>query len=820
MIQQVESTFRRLRYWVSRSEWAVRILRLARDKDGLSAKPGLIMIQIDGLGRDQFMNALEKGRLPFLKSLIENEHYHTHSWYSGLPSSTPAVQGELFYGVRTAVPAFQFLDEKTGELRVMFDQATASKVEDKLADQAEGLLINGSSYSNVYTGGAEESHFCASSMGWANFIRNNSNPLRILLVALLNLPSIFRVLSLLVVETALAILDAFRGILSDYNFMKEVRFVPVRVAVCILLRELIGISVKMDIARGLEVIHANLLGFDEQAHRRGPDSLLAHWSLKGIDAAIRRIAAESKHSRFRQYDIWIYSDHGQEKVIPYAKLTGRTIEESVTQAFATIGIEVTTQARVDRNRTTKGRTKLLFHQDESLQNRATKRTEPQKISVAAMGPVGLIHYGENLGDSQKAALAICLTRDHSVPMALFSNDGGTLLAAAGEDCCVDLARKKEWLLGSDHPFLDEVAADLRDLCEHPSSGQLVVLGYRHGIPPVAFPNENGSHAGAGPRETHGFALLPDDTPLPTHEKTHIRPIDLRHAAQHLLGRRSIVEPFYVKSARSERGKHTLRIMTYNVHRCLGMDGKLSPARIARVIAQYAPDIVALQELDVLCSRSSNEDQAHLIAEHLAMDFHFHPAIHLKEERYGDAILTHYPMELVQAEILPGRENTPHLEPRGGLWVRVDVNGEICNVLNTHLGLRPGERSSQVDALLGSDWLGHPDCNGRVIFCGDFNLLPSSKTFKRLTSSLIDTQEVVSGQQPVSTFSSSVPLARIDHILVDPATHVVASNVPSTTLTCVASDHLPLIADIRTSIPSDQATTTDTQTAPTVEMQSR
>jgi endonuclease/exonuclease/phosphatase family metal-dependent hydrolase len=242
-------------------------------------------------------------------------------------------------------------------------------------------------------------------------------------------------------------------------------------------------------------------------------------------------------------------------------------------------------------------------------------------------------------------------------------------------------------------------------------------------------------------------------------------------------------------------------MTYNVHRCLGMDGKLSSARIARVIAQYAPDIVALQELDVFRSRSSNEDQARLIAEHLEMDFHFHPAIHLEEERYGDAILTHYPMELIHAELLPGLEGSPHLEPRGGLWVRIDVNGEPFNVINTHLGLRSTERRNQVDALLGAQWLGHPQCNGRVILCGDFNLLPSSKTFKQLTKVLVDSQEAVINQQPVSTFSSRVPVARIDHILIDSSAHVVATSVPSTALTRVASDHLPLIVDIRTAIPA-------------------
>ena len=80
-----------------------------------------------------------------------------------------------------------------------------------------------------------------------------------------------------------------------------------------------------------------------------------------------------------------------------------------------------------------------------------------------------------------------------------------------------------------------------------------------------------------------------------------------------------------------------RILTYNVHRCVGTDRKLDVARIADVIATYEPDIVALQELDVGRLRTGLVDQAHEIAHRLEMSFHFHPAMAVEEELYGDAI---------------------------------------------------------------------------------------------------------------------------------------------------------------------------------------
>src|SRR5687768_3790622 len=82
-----------------------------------------------------------------------------------------------------------------------------------------------------------------------------------------------------------------------------------------------------------------------------------------------------------------------------------------------------------------------------------------------------------------------------------------------------------------------------------------------------------------------------------------------------------------------------RILSYNVHSCLGMDGGLSPQRIAEVIAPCQPDIVCLQELDVGRVRTHGVDQAHAIARELGMHVLFHAAMRVMEEEYGNAVLT-------------------------------------------------------------------------------------------------------------------------------------------------------------------------------------
>ncbi|PCJ59093.1 MAG: endonuclease [Candidatus Hydrogenedentota bacterium] len=250
------------------------------------------------------------------------------------------------------------------------------------------------------------------------------------------------------------------------------------------------------------------------------------------------------------------------------------------------------------------------------------------------------------------------------------------------------------------------------------------------------------------------------------------------------------------SASSSSEQRTLRIMTYNVHSCIGMDGKMSPRRIARVIAQYRPDVVALQELDAERPRTGSVDQAHLIAQELDMHFHFHPVMTMEDEKYGNAILSLHPFTLVRSEELPRLSGWRSIEPRGAMWIRLELGGQEFNIINTHMGLHRRERVLQAEALLGSAWLNHPECRENRILLGDFNASPKSETCRIFGSLLSDCQQNGSGRPVQSTWFGRMPLRRIDHIFHEEGLEVQAIMVPSNDLVRVASDHLPLIADFK------------------------
>jgi endonuclease/exonuclease/phosphatase family metal-dependent hydrolase len=237
-----------------------------------------------------------------------------------------------------------------------------------------------------------------------------------------------------------------------------------------------------------------------------------------------------------------------------------------------------------------------------------------------------------------------------------------------------------------------------------------------------------------------------------------------------------------------------RIVTYNVHRCVGTDRRLDVGRVAAVLAQLNPDVVALQELDVGRRRTGNVDQAHQIAERLEMTHHFHAALQVEEERYGDAILTTLPERLVKAGPLPGYDPIRSLEPRGALWVEVEVDGRPLQVLNTHLGLVPREQQIQASHLAGKAWLDHADCAWPAILLGDFNATSSSLVYRTLTAQLRPARRLARRRQPSSTFPSPLPVLRIDHLFVSPGIEVLDVFAPFDPLTRAASDHLPLVMD--------------------------
>lgn len=238
---------------------------------------------------------------------------------------------------------------------------------------------------------------------------------------------------------------------------------------------------------------------------------------------------------------------------------------------------------------------------------------------------------------------------------------------------------------------------------------------------------------------------------------------------------------------------TYRLMSWNVHHCVGLDRRHSVERIAEVIREQDPDLLALQELEVNHRRSSRIHQPSILADLLKMDYHYHPPRIRGGAGFGNATLTRLRMRHVRCGVLPSHPMV-RLQKRGALWMSVEIGGEQVQLINTHFGLMEPERILQARALCGDQWLDHQECRHRPrIVCGDFNATPRSRAYRMLDGTLRDAQRIA-GDPKVRTWPSVLPMVRYDHIFVGQGIKARRVEVPRTRRTTIASDHLPVVME--------------------------
>ena len=788
--------------WFSRTELAIRLLNLTKSIE-TETRPGLVLIQIDGFSLTQLRRALKSGEMPFLRSLVrQGGGYSLYPFYSGLPASTPAVQGELFYGVKGIVPAFSFFDHSSKKIFKMYDDESALEIEKRLKEKNCGLLEGGSSYCNIYSGGARESHYCSINLGWDQFWKG-IRPLKLALLSLTQAIGIIRTTLRMIIETIIALYDAVNGVLAGMNFGKELKFIPTRSLICILLRDLITFGAKVDIKRGLPVIHVNFIGYDEQAHRRGPSSKFAHRALRGIDSAIARIYKLALRSIRRDYHIWIYSDHGQEDTLSYTVVHGKTIQDTVTELFQEFHAHTELKYRDKTGGTEFHRLRLLGGQILPKLLRSflpsISVVKEYSVVVTALGPIGHVYLPESLDRFQISQFARRLIDFGKVPLVLIPEKSGEVIAwnERGKFSLPDQAAE---VLGKPHPHLKEVALDLVNLCHHPHAGSLILSGWRPGKNPFSFPIEGGAHAGPGPEETNPFVLLPSEVNMSWINREKFRPRDLRKLAMGCLGKNEEVVETRSSWQKPGIAPHTngsIRIMTYNIHRSIGMDGKISPERIARVIGRHQPDIVALQEVDFRTLPSKAINQAHIIAANLQMNIAYTPLPQKNSQSpYGNAVLCHYPLRLIRAEIFPDFAHHSGVRPGNALWCSIPLNDErTLQFFNIHLSASRYQREKEAEILCGDEWIRNQHYTGPVIVAGDFNAFNLSKPCRSFRQILKDAQSGIEENQGFGQWLRKFFPGSIDHVFVNSNLELVRIKASKADIDQIASDHLPLVADM-------------------------
>tara|TARA_B100000212_G_scaffold74602_1_gene52675 strand:+ start:968 stop:1747 length:780 start_codon:yes stop_codon:yes gene_type:complete len=233
----------------------------------------------------------------------------------------------------------------------------------------------------------------------------------------------------------------------------------------------------------------------------------------------------------------------------------------------------------------------------------------------------------------------------------------------------------------------------------------------------------------------------------------------------------------------------IRVMSYNIHHGRGTDGKVDLDRVAKLINDWSPDLVALQEVDNVTNRSNYMNETDTLSSKTKMFSVFGKNINVFGGEYGNAILSKYPIIHWENRKLPRVGNS---EQRGALvaWLILKDKDKPTVFLSTHLDhrIKDAERLKSIEKI--KFWLDRGDFGDDVIIAGDLNDTPSSNAILTMNTFCDGSNQ----SSKYKTFPSQNPQRQLDYIytckkgryIID-SYHVI--DVP------VISDHLPIICDM-------------------------
>jgi endonuclease/exonuclease/phosphatase family metal-dependent hydrolase len=231
----------------------------------------------------------------------------------------------------------------------------------------------------------------------------------------------------------------------------------------------------------------------------------------------------------------------------------------------------------------------------------------------------------------------------------------------------------------------------------------------------------------------------------------------------------------------------LVIASYNIHGCVGRDGRRDVARVARVIEQLDADVIALQEVDLWPtdgaeSHGAESHQVDVLSHLVGLQSVAGPTMERGDGHFGNVVLTRLPIRAVRRLDLTFRKR----EPRVALDVDLDARGTKVRVIATHLGLLPSERRHQVQRILE---VVSGDDEGLTVLLGDINeWLVYGRPLRWLHTRFGHCK----GKR---SYPAWFPLFALDRIWVHPSAALLRFEAQATPDSKTASDHLPVRAEV-------------------------
>jgi endonuclease/exonuclease/phosphatase family metal-dependent hydrolase len=252
----------------------------------------------------------------------------------------------------------------------------------------------------------------------------------------------------------------------------------------------------------------------------------------------------------------------------------------------------------------------------------------------------------------------------------------------------------------------------------------------------------------------------------------------------------------VSGVSESQGLMPLRVMSYNIHRAIGVDRRFRPERIVAILRHYDPDVVMLQEVDEGAPRSRELNLAKELAEEAGYpNFALGHNVSLKKGRYGNATLSRLPILRERNIDLSIAESWIR---RGCQHTTLDLGGREghLEVFNLHLGLSARERAKQIELIKRSAELSGVPYTTPVLVAGDFNdwrslLMP---VFTNGMGFSCATERKRGPYPVIPTYPSFSPQGGLDRIYHRGPLRLVSAHSCRLQIARVASDHLPILAE--------------------------
>jgi len=519
--------------------------RRRRQADAEQARRGLVVIQIDALAHEDFERALRRGYVPNLRRLLEEKGWELRRFPAGLPSATPAAQAAIFYGTKDRIPAFRFYEKSERRLIIGSQLASMQFIRDRLP--TEGILAGGSSYVNLYDGGADRAVFTLADQkrqplfakmgGFRLLLLLCLHPIRVVRMVLASAVEYLR-------EERDRLISHMRGRYTHYWW-----YLPLlHIGSNVILRELQTLAVLLDIYTGVPTIYTTYNFYDEFAHHFGPSSRTALKSLRAFDRRVGEILKMLRRVPGRPYDLCILSDHGQTPSIPYRIAYGETLGDTVVaaldhgvhvlastgdyapahEATAFLVSELEAVAETSRGPTRRlglrlGRWLRRQYGIFPLIAESTRVVEDHGIVVTYSSSLAHLYWTEPeralrleeiLADPERRALYYFLVAHRGIGLVATRLQDGAHVAGPDGRALITPTGEYKVIEGSDPlPPYAPTAVERRaivHLTQLPNSGDLVLFGAYDPETDtcICFDDQVGAHGGIGGRQFWPFLLTP------------------------------------------------------------------------------------------------------------------------------------------------------------------------------------------------------------------------------------------------------------------------------------------------------------------------